>query len=110
MMVCLNNILFLIVWYIGSSPSLDNVLPKTEVGFNNSRRAAFEGGILYLDGAAFANVSETMGQADGVRERGDFVLEPGRLVYNTLEMCNFVHRCVAVETAPSILIRELCII
>ena len=93
----------------------DDILPKTEVSFNDSRRAEFEGGILYLNGSAFANISdlialaESTGEGDTVESdvgEGYFVFEPGRLVYNTLELCNFVHRCVAVETLPMILIRE----
>ena len=94
----------------------DDILPKTEVSFNASRRAEFEGGILYLNGAAFANISDLIARAESTGERDTaaesdagesyFVFEPGRLVYNTLELCNFVHRCVAVETPPVILIRE----
>ena len=94
----------------------DDILPKTEVSFNASRRAEFEGGILYLNGVAFANISDLIARAESTGERGTaaesdagesyFVFEPGRLVYNTLELCNFVHRCVAVETPPVILIRE----
>ena len=104
------------VWYIGTDPVSDDILPKTEVSFNASRRAEFEGGILYLNGAAFANISDLIARAESTGERDTaaesdaresyFVFEPGRLVYNTLELCNFVHRCVAVETPPVILIRE----
>ena len=86
-----------------------DIFPKTEVSFNGSTRAEFEDGILYLNGVAFASISEIIARAEGREEDNEesfFVFEPGKLVYNTLEMCNFVHRCVAVATSPNVLIRE----
>ena len=96
------------VWYIGTEPELGDILPKTEVSFNDSSRAEIQGGTLYLNGASFANVSEIIAAHYGELASIFFEFEPGRLVYNTLELCNFVHRCVAVETHPSILISESC--
>ena len=92
------------VWYIGTEPEADDVLPRTEVSFNESRTAEIDRGILFLNGGAFANVSELITRSEGTG--AEFVLEPGRLVYNTLQLCNFVHRCVEVQSSPSILIRE----
>ena len=94
------------VWYIGTEAESDDVLPRTEVSFNNSMRAELEAGTLYLNGAAFASFSEIVRQVDGSTEETQFVLEPGRVVYNTLELCNFVHRCVAIQPSPAILIRK----
>ena len=94
------------VWYIGTEPEADDVLPRTEVSFNDSRTAEIDRGILFLNGGAFASVSELITRSEGTGGAAEFVLEPGRLVYNTLQLCNFVHRCVEVQTAPSILIRE----
>jgi hypothetical protein len=105
-----------VFWYIGTDPVSDDILPKTEVSFNDSRRAEFEDGILYLNRVAFANISDLIARAESTGERDTesdgaeksyFVFEPGRLVYNTLELCNFVHRCVAVKTLPMILIRPM---
>lgn len=94
------------VWYIGTDTESTDILPKTEVSFNDSKRAVIEGGILYLNRAAFANISEIIASQTGEIESQHFIFEPGRLIYNTLELCNFVHRCVVVNTHPSILISE----
>ena len=68
-----------------------------------------DGGILYLDNVAFANISEILALAEGRGEDpadSSFYFEPGRLFYHSLEFCNFVHRCVVTETNPNILIRK----
>ena len=54
-------------------------------------------------------MTEIIALAEGLAEddvETQFVLEPGRLFYHTVEMCNFVHRCIVVEANPSVLIRE----
>ncbi len=97
------------VWQVGSETLSDDIIPKTEVSFNNSRSAAVQSGVLYVGGAPFANLSEVIALAEGKVEDpadNELYLEPGRLYYNSLEMCNFVHRCVVAETAPSIVIRK----
>lgn len=94
---------FTTVWYIGTSRQADDILPRTEVSFNDSTRAEFDNGIFYLNGRQFANVSEIVHSS---QEGSYFLFEPGRLVYNTLELCNIVHRCVAVETSPKVFIRK----
>ena len=80
------------------------------MSFNNSQSAIVEDGVLYLNGAPFANVSEIIALAEGKEEDpsdNSFFFEPGRQLYNSLEFCNFVHRCSIVETLPSIVIRTL---
>ena len=97
------------VWYIGSEKQTTDILPRTEVSFNNSRSATVDSGVLYLDGAAFANISEIIALAEGKEEDPAdslFYFEPGRLLYHSVEFCNFVHRCVVTETNPSIVIRK----
>ena len=108
-MSCIFSVL---VWYIGSDPILyvEDVFPRTQVNFNNSQSATIDSGVLYLDMNAFANLSEIVALADGKEEDpfdNLFFFEPGRLLYNTLEFCNFVHRCAKISTSPSILIRKL---
>ena len=86
-----------------------DILPRTEVSFENSHSAAVDGGILYLDDIAFANISEIIAVAEEKREDPAdrfFYFEPGRLFYHSLEFCNFVHQCVVTETNPNILIRK----
>lgn len=79
------------------------------MNFNDSQSATIDSGVLYLDANAFANVSEIIALADGKEEDladNLFFFEPGRLLYNSLEFCNFVHRCAIIRTTPSILIRK----
>ena len=97
------------VWYIGSEKQTTDILPRTEVSFNNSHSATVDSGVLYLDGTAFANISEIIALAEGKEEDPAdslFYFEPGRLLYHSVEFCNFVHRCVVTETNPSIVIRK----
>lgn len=97
------------VWLIGSEPRRDDILPTTKVSFNDSQSATVDAGVLYLDSIAFANLSEIIALDDGKEEDpGDnqYFFEPGRLLYNSLRFCNFVHRCALVGTRPSILIRK----
>lgn len=97
------------VWRIGSVRREDDILPNTEVSFNNSQSAAVQDGVLLLNGFAFANISETIALAEGKEEDPNdnfFFFEPGRTIFHSLEFCNFVHRCTLVETPPSILIRK----
>ena len=54
----------------------------------------------------FATISEILSRVEVTENGVYFVFEPGRLVYNTLELCNFVHRCVAIDTSPSLLISK----
>lgn len=86
-----------------------DVFPRTLVSFNNSQSAAIAGGVLFLDDQAFASLSEVLALAEGraVNEMDNqFYFEPGRLFYNSMEFCNFVHLCVFVTTNPSILLRK----
>ena len=97
------------VWRIGSEQFRDDVFPQTRVNFNNSETATIESGVLYLDNNAFANLSEITALADGKEEDPSdnlFFFEPGRLLYNSLEFCNFVHRCAIIGANPSILISK----
>ena len=97
------------VWYIGSETQATDILPRTEVSFNSSHSATVDSGVLYLDGAAFANISEIIALGDGKEEDPAdslFYFEPGRLLYHSVEFCNFVHRCVVTETNTSIVIRK----
>ncbi len=102
----------LAVWSIGSEEgmvSLD-IFPRTLVSFsNNSQSAAISGGVLYLGDQPFANLSEVLALTEGraVNAMDDqFYFEPGRLLYHSLEFCNFVHRCTFVTTSPAILLRK----
>ena len=88
---------------------IQDVFPRTRVNFNDSQSAIIELGVLYLDMNAFANISEIVALADGKEE--DFIdnlffFEPGRLLYNSLEFCNFVHICAVIPATPTILIRK----
>lgn len=79
------------------------------MNFNESQSATIESGVLYLDQSAFANISEIIALADAKEEDpldNLFFFEPGRLIYHSLEFCNFVHRCAVIRTSPSILIRK----
>lgn len=79
------------------------------MNFNDSESAIIDSGVLYLDVNAFANLSEIIALADGKEEDPSdnlFFFEPGRLLYNSLEFCNFVHRCAIIGTSPNILIRK----
>ena len=92
---------------------MEDVFPRTQVNFNNSQSATIDSGVLYLDVNAFANLSEIVALADGKEEDpfdNLFFFEPGRLLYNTLEFCNFVHRCAKISTSPSILIRKVLVL
>ena len=97
-------------WSIGSEVSdRVDIFPRTLVSFNNSRSATLSGGVLLLEDQPFATISEVVAISEGkeVDPRDDeFYLEPGRLFYQSLEFCNFVHRCTVVNTGPYILIRE----
>ena len=93
-------------WYIGTESGSADILPRAEVSFNNSLSAEIEGGLLLLNGIEFANISEIIALQTGEMVPQHFVFEPGRLIFNTLELCNFVHRCVPVNTHPSILISK----
>ena len=100
---------YILVWRIGSERLEDDVFPATQVNFNNSETATIESGVLYLDNNAFANLSEIVALADGKEEDPSdnlFFFEPGRLLYNSLEFCNFVHHCAIIGANPSILISK----
>ena len=86
-----------------------DIFPRTLVSFNNSQSATVSDGVLLLDGQPFATISEVVAIAEGKEvdpRDNQFYLEPGRLFYQSLEFCNFVHRCTIVNTGPAMLIRE----
>ena len=99
-----------LVWRLGSDFGLEDLFPATEVSFNRAESARIEGRTLYLDDAPFASLSEIFALADGVDEAtatDELAIEPGRFFYHTLEFCSFAHKCLDVETRPSIVVRKL---
>ena len=71
-------------------------------------RARIEGGVVYHGNVILANVSEAIALVEGKEEdEGDnlFFFEPGRLLYHSIEFCNFVHVCTVTMGIPSIVIR-----
>ena len=104
----------LTVWYISSEPqsAQGDVLPRTQVSFAGSQSAAVDNGVIFLNGAPFANVSESIALAEAKGEDpadNELFFEPGRLLFNSLELCNFVHRCTIVRTSPTVVISEFLI-
>ena len=55
-----------LVWYIGSEPQTADILPRTDVSFNNGRSATIDAGILYVDSTPLANLSDIIALTDGV--------------------------------------------
>ena len=103
--------LFPIVWSIGSESQSTDVLPRTDVSFNNGRSATIADGVLLVDTTPLANLSDIIALADGVSSevvRG-LSFEPGRLLYHQLEFCSLAHTCVESDSLNSIVIRELII-
>ena len=102
--------LFCVVWRIGSEIGLEDLFPATDVSFNHAESARIDGRTLYLDDVPFASLSEIFALADGADEdivNDELTIEPGRFFYHTLEFCSFAHKCLDVETRPSIVIRKL---
>ena len=96
---------------IGSEKGEDDILPRTDVSFNNGYTASLDNGVLYINNEPYTNVSEVIALVDAVPEEevGVLSFEPGRVFYHTLELCNHAHQCVASNPIPSIVIRKLMI-
>ena len=99
-------------WFIGSTSGQRDILPPVEISLQglDSMTATLERGVLYRGTQVLTNVSEVIALAEGKEEDPAdnlFFLEPGRLLYHSIEFCNFVHVCTVAMGTPSIVIRTL---
>lgn len=86
-----------------------DILPFIPISYSDAQYAEISAGILYINGTSFANISEVLAIAESKEaEARDNLLsiEPGRVFYHTLQMCNVAHRCQHVTSNPGIIIRE----
>lgn len=70
--------------------------------------ATIDRGVVFQSSRVLGNVSEFIALAEGKEEDpadNRFFLEPGRLLYHSIEFCNFVHVCTVTTGTPSIVIR-----
>lgn len=103
-------IILCVVWRIGTEVGADDVFPATEVSFGGAESARINQRTLLLDGIPFAGLAEIFSLAEGADESSvndHMAIEPGRLHYHTVQFCSFAHKCVDVNTEPTIIIRKL---
>ena len=99
-----------VVWGLGTDSRSVDILPFIPVSYGDARYAEISTGALYINGTSFANLSEVLAIAESKEaELRDNLLslEPGKVFYHTLQMCNVAHRCQDVTASnPGIIIRE----
>lgn len=87
-----------------------DILPSTDVSYNNGHMATIsEGTVLYIDDVPFSNVSDILAIADGTDASSidGLFFEPGRVFFHTLEFCTFAHNCEQSDSRAAIVIRKL---
>ena len=106
-----NNIVFCFaVWFIGSEAGGNDVLPPVRINLlaYDVATATVDRGVVFQGERILANVSEVVALAASREEDAadsQLFFEPGRLLYHSIEFCNFVHRCTIAAGTPSIVIR-----
>ena len=93
-------------------PGAADILPPVEISLFqlNNPSATIDRGVLYRGNQVLRNVSEIIALAEGKEENPEdnyFFFEPGRLLYHSIEFCNFVHVCTIGAGTPGIVISEL---
>ena len=86
-----------------------DILPFIPISYGDAQYAEISTGVLFINGTPFANISEVLAIAESKEaETRDNLLsiEPGRVFYHTVQMCNVAHRCQDVTSNPGIVIRE----
>ena len=98
-----------LVWGLGTNSRSVDILPFIPISFGDAQYAEISTGVLNINGTSFANISEVLATAESKEEetRDNLLsIEPGRVFYHTLQMCNVAHRCQDITSNPGIIIRE----
>ncbi|XP_070573742.1 uncharacterized protein [Ptychodera flava] len=92
---------------VGSSEGIEDIFPKTQVGFNESGTVTVKDGALYVGEEPITNISDVRGTAEkreGAELEDDtvyqdrFHMEPGRTLVSRITVCTKGHLC---EDMPS---------
>ncbi|CAH1249045.1 SELE [Branchiostoma lanceolatum] len=96
---------------IGSTEELEDIIPNTQVGYNESGTVAIDGGQILFNGRVMANISDLGDQSDqlsdpGAKKSNNFNMEPGRKMYVKVKACNKAHKCTVIDTKTVTVSRE----
>lgn len=97
-------------WSIGTDKDSADILPKTKVSHNGTEQSAIvQNATLFVGNVSLARVSELVARSQGKAEDltdNIFRLEPGRVFYHHLDVCNLASRCVPVDLPAVAVISE----
>ncbi|KAI8516756.1 hypothetical protein Bbelb_053370 [Branchiostoma belcheri] len=82
-----------------SQDGIDDIFPKTRVGFNDSGSVVIADGKVSTGGQVvnITDMKQRGSVVEGIEESSRFFMEPGRTLYPKILACNGAHRCTALN-------------
>ncbi|XP_078695732.1 uncharacterized protein LOC144924477 [Branchiostoma floridae x Branchiostoma belcheri] len=82
-----------------SQDGIDDIFPKTRVGFNDSGSVVIADGRVSTGGQVvnITDMKQRGSVVEGIEESSRFFMEPGRTLYPKILACNGAHRCAALN-------------
>ncbi|XP_019614832.1 PREDICTED: uncharacterized protein LOC109462715, partial [Branchiostoma belcheri] len=94
---------------IGSTEELEDIIPETQVGYNESGTVLIEDGQVLINGQVIANISDLrhmQNDDQSTPEVNKFNMEPGRKMYVKVKACNSAHKCSIIDLKVIVVSRE----
>ncbi|XP_070572149.1 uncharacterized protein [Ptychodera flava] len=100
---------------IGSSEDSDDIFPRFRVGYNTSGTVVLKDGQVFIGDESFVNISGVRQIAEGqsgnagngeLVYRDRFHIEPGRILYSVMTVCNKGHKCEKMTASESLIKRN----
>ncbi|XP_078660674.1 uncharacterized protein LOC144905141 [Branchiostoma floridae x Branchiostoma belcheri] len=94
---------------IGSTGELEDIIPETQVGYNESGTVLIEDGQVLINGQVIANISDLrhmQNDDQSTPEVNKFNMEPGRKMYVKVKACNSAHKCSIIDLKVIVVSRE----
>ncbi|XP_070572875.1 uncharacterized protein [Ptychodera flava] len=99
---------------IGSSEGMEDIFPKTQVGFNESGTVTVKDGAIYVEDEPISNISDIREAAEktGGADLDDdtvyedrFHMEPGRTLVSRITVCTKGHLCEDMQSSKTTITR-----
>ncbi|XP_078621329.1 uncharacterized protein LOC144887805 [Branchiostoma floridae x Branchiostoma japonicum] len=94
---------------IGSTEEDEDIIPETQVGYNESGTVLVDKGQVLINGRVVANISDLrnmQSEDQSTPKVNKFNMEPGRKMYVKVKACNAAHKCSIVDVKVIVVSRE----